>query len=129
MRRSERDGSGLRLRCRQWEQGRDLDVGTECAVLATGFVARPPACIAELAPLVDWDARGRYRVGLDYRVAMDASVTGGLYVQNAELHTHGVGAPDLGLGAHRGARIVNALCGREVYRRPARTVVTEFGAG
>jgi lysine N6-hydroxylase len=123
----ERDGQRLRLRCRQWEQGRELTVETECAVLATGFSTRPPACIAELSPLIHWDAVGRYRVGLDYRVEMDASVTGSLFVQNAELHTHGVGTPDLGLGAHRGACIVNALTGREVYRLPRRTVVTEFG--
>ena len=58
---------------------------------------------------------------------MDPSVSGSLFVQNAELHTHGVGAPDLGLGAHRAACIANALTGREVYRLPRRTVVTEFG--
>jgi lysine N6-hydroxylase len=123
----ERTAAGLRLSCRQWEQGRCFDVETGAAVLATGFVSRPPACIEELRPLIAWDAAGRYRVGLDYRVAMDPSVTGSLFVQNAELHTHGVGAPDLGLGAHRGACIVNALTGREVYRLPRRTVVTEFG--
>ncbi|MEA2671302.1 MAG: lysine N6-hydroxylase [Chloroflexota bacterium] len=123
----ERNGQGLRLRCRQWEQERDLVVDTECAVLATGFVARPPACIEELTPLVRWDARGRYRVDLDYRVAMDPAVTGCLFVQNAEVHSHGVGAPDLGMGAHRSACIVNALTGREVFRLPRRTVVTEFG--
>lgn len=123
----ERSGDGLRLRCRQWQQGRALIVETGCAVLATGFVARPPACVDELSPLIAWDAAGRYRVDLDYRVEMDPSVTGSLFVQNAELHTHGVGTPDLGLGAHRGACIVNALTGREVYRLPRRSVVTEFG--
>ena len=123
----ERTPAGLRLRCRQWEQDRRFDVETGAAVLATGFVSRPPACIEELRPLIAWDRSGRYRVGLDYRVAMDPSVTGSLFVQNAELHTHGVGAPDLGLGAHRGACIVNALTGREVYRLPQRTVITEFG--
>jgi lysine N6-hydroxylase len=123
----ERTGGGLRMHCRQWEQGRGLELETECAVLATGFVTHRPDCIEELAPLIRWDAAGRYRVGLDYRVAMDPSVSGSLFVQNAELHTHGVGAPDLGLGAHRGACIVNALTGREVYRLPRRTVVTEFG--
>ncbi|HEX3605480.1 MAG TPA: SidA/IucD/PvdA family monooxygenase [Candidatus Dormibacteraeota bacterium] len=123
----EREGGSLRLRCRQWEQGRELRVTAGCAVLATGFATRPPACIEELRGLIDWDGAGRYRVGLDYRVAMDPSVTGSLFVQNAELHTHGVGAPDLGLGAHRGARIVNEICGREVHRLPRRTVVTEFG--
>ncbi|HEX6493820.1 MAG TPA: SidA/IucD/PvdA family monooxygenase [Candidatus Dormibacteraeota bacterium] len=123
----ERTGSGLRLRCRQWEQARGLDLDAECAVLATGFVARRPPCVEELAPLIRWDEAGRYRVGLDYRVEMDPSVSGSLFVQNAELHTHGVGAPDLGLGAHRAACIVNALTRREVYRLPHRTVVTEFG--
>jgi putrescine N-hydroxylase len=123
----ERTGVGLRLRCHQWEQDRRFGVETGAVVLATGFVSRPPACIEELRPLIAWDGSGRYQVGLDYRVAMDPSVTGSLFVQNAELHTHGVGAPDLGLGAHRGARIVNALTGREVYRLPERTVVTEFG--
>lgn len=54
-------------------------------------------------------------------------MTGGLYVQNAELHTHGVGTPDLGLGAHRAAVILNAVCGRAVYRLPARTAYTTFG--
>ena len=49
-------------------------------------------------------------------------------MQNAELHSHGVGAPDLGLGAHRNAVIVNALCGREVYPVRERNVFQSFGA-
>jgi lysine N6-hydroxylase len=96
-------------------------------VLATGYRDRRPACLDGLASLIDWDEAGRYRVGLDYRVATDPLVTGGLYVQNGELHTHGVGAPDLGLGANRAATIVNALTGREVYRLPGRTAFTDFG--
>ena len=50
-----------------------------------------------------------------------------LFVQNGELHTHGVGAPDLGLGAHRNAVIVNALVGREVYAVRERNVFQSFG--
>ncbi|WP_205857298.1 lysine N(6)-hydroxylase/L-ornithine N(5)-oxygenase family protein, partial [Phytoactinopolyspora endophytica] len=45
-----------------------------------------------------------------------------LFVQNAELHTHGVGAPDLGLGAYRNSVIINAVAGREVYPVRDRTV-------
>ncbi len=51
-----------------------------------------------------------------------------LFVQNAELHTHGVGTPDLGLGAHRSAVIANALAGREVYAVRERNVFQSFGA-
>ena len=36
-------------------------------------------------------------------------------MQNAEEHTHGLAAPDLGMGAYRNSIIVNAMCGREVY--------------
>ena len=120
-------GGRWRLAGRQWEQGRDFTLEADCVVLATGYRAQPPACLDGLADLVDWDQGGRYRVDLDYRVATDQRVTGGLYVQNGELHTHGVGAPDLGLGAHRAATIVNAVSGREVYRLPTRTAFTDFG--
>ena len=120
-------GGRRRLAGRQCEQGRDFTLEADCVVLATGYRAQPPACLDGLADLVDWDQGGRYRVDLDYRVATDPRVTGGLYVQNGELHTHGVGAPDLGLGAHRAATIVNAVSGREVYRLPMRTAFTDFG--
>lgn len=49
-------------------------------------------------------------------------------MQNGELHTHGVGAPDLGLGAHRSATILNDLAGSSVYPLPRRTAFTSFGA-
>jgi lysine N6-hydroxylase len=120
-------GGGWRVRGRQWEQRRDFALETDCVVLATGYRAAPPACLAGLADLVDWDRAGRYRVDLHYRVATDPRVGGGLYVQNGELHTHGVGTPDLGLGAHRAATIVNAVSGRQVYRLPGRTAFTDFG--
>jgi lysine N6-hydroxylase len=81
--------------------------------------------------LVDCDVKGRYRVGLDYRVGLRPDVTAGLCVQNAELHTNGVGTPDLGLGAHRAAVILNAVCtealGRPVHRLPEPTAWTTFG--
>ena len=118
---------GLELRCRHLETGTEQVVRTEAAVLATGHAARRPALLEPFADLVDWDEQGRYRVDLDHRVGLRPDVTGGLYVQNAELHTHGVGTPDLGLGAHRAATILNAVAGRTVHRLPARTAWTSFG--
>ncbi|MFD5827828.1 lysine N(6)-hydroxylase/L-ornithine N(5)-oxygenase family protein [Lentzea sp. NPDC060358] len=120
-------GSGVVLRCRHARQGTETTVRTGKVVLATGYAAERPSF---LEPLEKWllpDPRGRTEVDEDYRVALDPVVTGGLYVQNAELHTHGVGAPDLGLGAHRAATILNAITGTQVYRLPARTAFTTFG--
>ena len=84
--------------------------------------------LAELAVL---DDAGRPVIEADFRVRLRPGCAAGdraLFVQNAELHAHGVGAPDLGLGAHRNAVIVNALCGREVYPVRERNVFQTFGA-
>ncbi|WP_030239374.1 lysine N(6)-hydroxylase/L-ornithine N(5)-oxygenase family protein [Streptomyces sp. NRRL S-350] len=117
---------GLELRCRHTDSGAEHVLRTEAVVLATGYRAARPAALEPLAPLIDWDEAGRYRVDLDHRVATRPGLAGGLYVQNAELHTHGVGTPDLGLGAHRAAVILNAVTGRTVHRLPGRTAWTGF---
>ncbi|WP_037973688.1 lysine N(6)-hydroxylase/L-ornithine N(5)-oxygenase family protein [Streptomyces sp. NRRL WC-3742] len=117
---------GLELHCRHTDSGAEHLLRTDAVVLATGYRAVRPAALEPLAHLVDWDEAGRYRVDLDHRVATRPELTGGLYVQNAELHTHGVGTPDLGLGAHRAAVILNAVTGRTVHRLPTRTAWTGF---
>jgi lysine N6-hydroxylase len=119
---------GLELDCLHRETGAAHTLRTDALVLATGYAARRPALLDPLTDLVDWDEQGRFRVDLDHRVGLRPDVTAGLYVQNAELHTHGVGTPDLGLGAHRAATILNAVTGRPVHRLPARTALTTFGA-
>ncbi|MCA1223226.1 lysine N(6)-hydroxylase/L-ornithine N(5)-oxygenase family protein [Streptomyces sp. 8L] len=116
------------LACRHREQGTAFTLRTDAVVCATGYAAVRPAFLDGLVKLIDWDDRGRYRVDGSYRVALDPAVPGALYVQNAELHTHGVGAPDLTLGAWRAATILNAVAGRTVVPVPERTAWTTFGA-
>ncbi len=50
-----------------------------------------------------------------------------VFVQNAEEHTHGFVAPDLGMGAHRSATILNAVTGREAYPVEKRVATQTFG--
>ncbi|KJK58302.1 lysine N(6)-hydroxylase/L-ornithine N(5)-oxygenase family protein [Saccharothrix sp. ST-888] len=117
---------GFELSCRHLDSGTEHTVRTDAVVLATGYRAERPAALDPIAELIDWDEQGRYRVDLDHRVATKPRLTGGLYVQNAELHSHGVGTPDLGLGAHRAAVILNAVAGKTVHRLPARAAWTSF---
>ncbi|WP_095756382.1 lysine N(6)-hydroxylase/L-ornithine N(5)-oxygenase family protein [Streptomyces xinghaiensis] len=119
---------GFLLRCHHAQQDSRFEVRTSAVVAATGYAAVRPAFLDPVAGLVDWDDRGRYRIDGEYRVALDPAVTGSLYVQNAELHTHGVGAPDLTLGAWRAATILNAVAGRPVCPVPDRAAWTTFGA-
>ena len=101
---------------------------TDAVVLATGYRERPLGhLLAGLDPYLRRDSSERPRIGEDHRLVLDSSVTGSLYVQNAELHTHGVGAPDLGLTAWRSATILNSLTGKEQYPLPTRTAFTTFG--
>ncbi|MEZ3178572.1 SidA/IucD/PvdA family monooxygenase [Streptomyces pimonensis] len=103
-------------------------LATDAVVLATGHRGRPlDDLLAPLAPRLRRDRAGRPRVDAHFRLDLDPSITGSVYVQNAELHTHGVGAPDLGLAAWRSATILNHLTGRPAYPQPTRTAFTTFG--
>ncbi|SFW89077.1 lysine N(6)-hydroxylase/L-ornithine N(5)-oxygenase family protein [Amycolatopsis australiensis] len=116
----------IELGVRHVQQGRSATLRTGAVVAATGYAETPTGkLLAGLGDAVHRDRKGRLEVGADYRVALD--VPGPLFVQNAERHTHGPGAPDLGLGAWRAAVILNAVCGKTVYDLPARTAFTTFG--
>ncbi|MDT0444956.1 lysine N(6)-hydroxylase/L-ornithine N(5)-oxygenase family protein [Streptomyces johnsoniae] len=118
----------LELHLDHAEQGTRTRLTTGALVLATGYRERPLApLLADLAPLARRDAAGRFEVDRNYRLVLDPPVTGAVHVQNAESHTHGVGAPDLGLVAHRSAAILNHLTGEERYPLPERTAFTTFG--
>ncbi|MFE9770150.1 lysine N(6)-hydroxylase/L-ornithine N(5)-oxygenase family protein [Streptomyces sp. NPDC005931] len=101
---------------------------TDAVVLATGHRPRPlDPLLTALAPHIRRDASQRPQVDEHFRLVLDPSVTGAVYVQNAETHTHGVGAPDLGLAAWRSAVVLNSLTGEETYPLPTRTAFTTFG--
>jgi len=110
------------------EQGNRSRLTTDAVVLATGYRERPLGrLLAGLDPYLRRDNSERPRVDERFRLVLDSSVTGRAYVQNAELHTHGVGSPDLGLAAWRSATILNSLTGKDPYPLPARTAFTSFG--
>ncbi|MDQ0990311.1 lysine N(6)-hydroxylase/L-ornithine N(5)-oxygenase family protein [Streptomyces sp. V3I7] len=101
---------------------------TDAVVLATGYHERPlDQLLAGLDPYLRRDSSERPRVDEHHRLVLDPTITGTAFVQNAELHTHGVGTPDLGLAAHRSATILNTLTGKDPYPLPPRTAFTTFG--
>ncbi|TNC27716.1 lysine N(6)-hydroxylase/L-ornithine N(5)-oxygenase family protein [Amycolatopsis alkalitolerans] len=109
------------------QQGTSAVWRTDAVVSATGYTETSlEGLLGPLADRLVTDGQGRPVVERDYRLRLDG-VAGAIYVQNAERHTHGVGAPDLGLAAWRAASIINSVCGREVYRLPSRTAFTRFG--
>lgn len=118
----------LELLLKHVQQPLSCTVTTDAVVLATGYADRQAdPLLPTLARQLRRDGSGRVLVDAQYRLAFDRPPDGSIFVQNAERHTHGIGAPDLGLAAWRSAVIVNAVAGCEVYKLPARTAFTTFG--
>jgi lysine N6-hydroxylase len=99
----------------------------DIVILGTGYKPAFPAFLSEMKDWITWDEKGRYKVTENYRLETKMESKSEIFVQNGELHTHGVGAPDLGLGANRNAIIINTITGREVYPVHSKNVFQTFG--
>ncbi|KAA0917305.1 lysine N(6)-hydroxylase/L-ornithine N(5)-oxygenase family protein [Dietzia sp. ANT_WB102] len=118
-------GAALRLDLHCTDTGRPWTHHTEGLVLATGYSPTPPRFLDGIADEIDRDERGRYRVTRDHTVDRAHAF---IHVQNAEEHTHGLTAPDLGMGAMRNSIILRGICGREVYPIESSIGFQQFGA-
>lgn len=120
------EGNTVSLTTTHTDTGKESVRETDAVIAATGYATRRPECLRPVEKLIAWDALGRYDITAGHRVITEPGVNAGLYVQNAELHTHGAAAPDLGIAAYRGAVILNAVAGQEIFRLPARTAFQTF---
>jgi lysine N6-hydroxylase len=111
------------LALRHTELDEPFALETEGLVLATGYRPHVPGFVGPISDRIRWDERGRYAVTAGYTIDEQEEI----FVQNAEEHTHGLVAPDLGMGAFRNSIIVNAMSGREVYPVEERIAFQEFG--
>ncbi|WP_121820801.1 lysine N(6)-hydroxylase/L-ornithine N(5)-oxygenase family protein [Halostella salina] len=105
------------LVCEQWQEDERFVLDSEVVVLATGYTRTDPPFLDPLEDRIRRDDQGRLEITRDYRVETDG-LPGEIFVQNAELHSHGINAPDLGLGPYRNATIVNAVADDAVYELP-----------
>ncbi len=117
-------GDGYTLHLHHTELDRASALTTGGLVLATGYRHAVPEFLDGVRDRIRFDDRGRFDVRRDYSV--DTSGTE-IYVQNAELHTHGFVAPDLGMAAYRNSSIIAALLGREHYAVEKSIAFQEFG--
>ena len=130
----------------QTEQGQTFTKTYDVIIAATGYRQNTPECLQEIMSATAHDALGQPCIQRDYQLQYDwpyadkhpqdeprgQSATniaaGRVFIQNQELHSHGVGAPDLGLGAYRAGCIVNALAGESVFDTEALQVFQHFEA-
>jgi lysine N6-hydroxylase len=121
---AEHDGDRFTLALRNTDTGARAAHETEGLVLATGYRQHVPAFLDPIRDRIAWDEHGRFDVDRGYAIDHQRER---IFVQNAELHTHGFTAPDLGFGAYRNSCIIRALTGREVYPVERRIAMQELG--
>ena len=123
-------GGALRLVLRHLDEDVTFTHETDVLVLGTGH-REAPLPVPELAELAVLDERGRPRRSRPTSACACATAPAArappVRPERRAAHARRR-APDLGLGAHRNAVIVNALCGREVYPVRERNVFQSFGA-
>jgi lysine N6-hydroxylase len=112
------------LQLRHEEQGADYTLNTEAVVLATGYAYREPGFLAGIQDRIARDSAGRFAVARNYSTGVEP---GEVFVQNAELHTHGFVTPDLGMAAYRNSCILREITGREVYPVERSIAFQQFG--
>jgi lysine N6-hydroxylase len=113
------------LTLRHEEQGTDYALDSETVVLATGYTYREPGFLTGIRDRIARDSSGRFAVARNYSIGVEPDE---IFVQNAELHTHGFVTPDLGMGAYRNSCILREITGREVYPVERSIAFQQFGA-
>lgn len=95
---------------------------SDYVVLATGYKYKEPKFLKGIENQIKRTEDGLFDVSRDYTIDNAENV----FVQNAELHTHGFVTPDLGMGAYRNAIIINAIAGKEIYKVEKRIAFQQF---
>jgi len=115
---------GINVQLHHERTDEQLSFVVDNLVLATGYRAGVPDFLNGISQRIDYLTDGRFNVDRQYSIGLEQDI----FVQNAELHTHGFTAPDLGMGAYRNSVIINRIAGREVYPVEERIAFQEFGA-
>lgn len=98
-------------------------VTVDAVILATGYKYQVPACLYPVKELINWLPGNKYDVALNYSIDKKQTI----FIQNAELHTHGFNSADLGMGPYRNAIIINTILGYDHYKMEKNIAFQSFG--
>lgn len=118
------ENKSFELELHQVEENQKYRHNTEALVLATGYGYQMPKFIEGISNRIQWDNKGRYATNRNYSIDNNANE---IFVQNAELHTHGFVTPDLGMACYRNSYIIKEITGIEHYPIEKRIAFQQFG--
>ncbi|MNE77703.1 L-lysine N6-monooxygenase [compost metagenome] len=92
--------------------------------MATGYKYQEPAFLRNIQARIARTSKGTFQVARNYAIDKHQQE---IFVQNAELQTHGIASPDLGMGAYRNSYILREILGRSVYPVEQAIAFQSFG--
>jgi len=104
--------SHYQLKFHQVEQNVAFECSTQGLVLASGYRFTPPDCLQPILNRIAWTEKGEFDVSRYYAIDKKRKE---IFVQNAELHSHGFVTPDLGMACYRNSHLIKQLYGKEIY--------------
>ncbi|WP_306352726.1 lysine N(6)-hydroxylase/L-ornithine N(5)-oxygenase family protein [Flavobacterium sp. '19STA2R22 D10 B1'] len=119
----EKEDTTYSLDFTQVQKEEDFTHTSEFVILATGYKYKTPVFIEGINHRIKRNEDGLYDVDRNYSIDKAGEE---IFVQNAELHTHGFVTPDLGMGAYRNAIIINTIAKKEVYKVEKRIAFQQF---
>lgn len=113
----------LRLQLHHTETDKSFTYNTEALILSTGYRYTLPSFVEPIRNIIQWTQGNKYNVSKNYSIDYRNSI----FVQNAELHTHGFNAPDLGMGPYRNSIILNTILGYDHFKLETNITFQTFG--
>lgn len=107
------DDQKVRLYFKDKSTESEFYMDADHVIAATGYHSPQLEFLRYLNPLIKKNTQGHWIISKYYQ--LKHSGRGQIFVQNLEMHSHGVVTPDLGMGAYRAALIANQLLGYEHY--------------
>lgn len=95
---------------------------SDYVILATGYQYKEPKFLQGIENQIRRLEDGLLDVSRYYTIDNEETI----FVQNAELHTHGFVTPDLGMCAYRNSIIINTIAGKEIYKVEKRIAFQQF---
>ncbi|WP_330925815.1 lysine N(6)-hydroxylase/L-ornithine N(5)-oxygenase family protein [Candidatus Sororendozoicomonas aggregata] len=119
-------GRGFALSLYNEESEESYTHTTKGLVFATGYQHKVPGFLQNIASAIRWDDQhGTFNAHRNYTIDHQQSC---IFVQNAEINTHGFVTPDLGMACYRNAHIIKSLLGEAYYPIESRIAFQTFGA-
>lgn len=118
------NGTNIQLQFFQTQKQQSLKIQASTVIAATGYEYPSLEFLNKLSRNIPLNAQKHWDIDENHKLNYQGE--GEIYIQNTDLRHHGVGTPDLGLGAFRSAKIANQILGENYFEVEGRQSFQDF---